>query len=196
SGEGRPRWSVGAGAGSGSRYRASVVLRARSLRSPCVITRLRQDPTAGRPSPFPSGTPGFGPPGLESGGELVLDRPAERRVLGRDLGPEARDHGTVGRHQELLEVPLHVAGLAIGVGLLGELVVDRVPLGAVDVDLLEERERHAVGRVAELADLLRSPRLLAHELVAREAEHLEAAVGVLVVQLLQARVLRCEAALG
>ena len=53
-----------------------------------------------------------------------------------------------------------------------------------------------VAGVAELADLLRGPRLLAHELVAREPEHLEALVGVLVVQLLEALVLRREAALG
>ena len=36
----------------------------------------------------------------------------------------------------------------------GELLVDRVAVGAVHVDLLEQRERDAVGGVAELADLL------------------------------------------
>ena len=100
-----------------------------------------------------------------------------------------------GRHEELLEVPLHVAGLAVGVGGLLELGEERVLLGAVHVDLLEQRELHVVGGVAEVADLLGGAGLLTHELVAGEAEHLEAARPVLLVQLLEALVLRGEAAL-
>ena len=44
---------------------------------------------------------------------------------------------------------------ALGVGDRGQLLVDRVPARAVDLDLLEHRERHAVGRRAERR---RSPR--------------------------------------
>ena len=51
-------------------------------------------------------------------GELRLDRRDQRGVLGRDLRAEAAHDLAVGRHQELLEVPLHVAGLAVGVGRL------------------------------------------------------------------------------
>ena len=89
-----------------------------------------------------------------SAGELGLDGLDERRVLGRDLRAEAAHDIAARRHEELLEVPLHVAGFAVGVGLLLELGEDRVLLVAVHVDLLEERELHAVVGVAELADLL------------------------------------------
>ena len=45
--------------------------------------------------------------------------------------------------------------------------------GTVHLDLLEHRERDAVGRRAELGDLLGCARLLAQELVAREPENRE-----------------------
>src|SRR4051794_38633468 len=130
-----------------------------------------------------------------SAGELGFDGGDERRVLRGDLRPEPAHDLTLRRHEELLEVPLHVAGLAVGVGRLLELGEDRVLLVAVHVDLLEDRERHAVGGAAELADLLRRARLLPHELVAGEAEHLEATRPVLLVQLLEALVLGRETAL-
>ena len=58
--------------------------------------------------------------------------------------------------------------------------------GAVDLDLLEHREAHAVVALAESADLIGAARLLREELVAGEAEHDQAAVLVFAVQLLQA----------
>ena len=76
-----------------------------------------------------------------------------------------------------------------------EPLEQRVGVVAVDVDLGEHRERHAEAPVAERRDLRLVARLLVAELVAREAEHGEAAVGVLVVQLLQPGVLRGEPAL-
>ena len=72
---------------------------------------------------------------------------------------------------------------------------ERVRVVAVDVDLGEQRERDAEVALAEALDLGLVPGLLVAELVAREAEHGEALVGVLVLQLLQALVLRREAAL-
>jgi hypothetical protein len=100
------------------------------------------------------------------------------RVLGLDLGPEAPDDLAGARDEELLEVPGDVAGGALGVGRRRQLLVDGVAVVAVHVDLLEEREAHAVGGRAELLDLLRRARLLAHELVAREADDREAPVAV------------------
>ena len=94
------------------------------------------------------------------------------RIVGRDLRSEPGDRA-VGADEELLEVPADVAGVPLGVGDVGELGVDRVPAGAVDLDLLEHRERHAVGRRAERLDLLGGARLLPAELVAREAEDAE-----------------------
>jgi hypothetical protein len=69
-------------------------------------------------------------------------------------------------------------------------------LRAVDVDLREHREGDAVIELAELLDLLLAAWLLAAELVAREAEHLEALAVQLAVELLEALVLRREAALA
>lgn len=70
------------------------------------------------------------------------------------------------------------------------------PALAVHVGLLKEREGHAVCRRAEGPDLLGGAGLLAAELVAGHAEHGEAAVAVLLLEVLQARVLRGQAALG
>jgi len=67
---------------------------------------------------------------------------------------------------------------------------------AVHVDLGEHGERDAVVLLAEGRDLVLGARLLVAELVAREAEDGEALAGVLVVQLLQAFVLRGETALA
>src|SRR5690242_20339169 len=68
-------------------------------------------------------------------------------------------------------------------------------LRAVHVDLREHRERDAVACLAERLDLALGPGLLAAELVAREAEHDEAAILVLFVQLLEAAVVRGQPAL-
>ena len=81
-------------------------------------------------------------------------------------------------------------------GVDGERLVDGVPPGPVHLDLLEHREGDAVGRRAELGDLVGRARLLAAELVAREADHGEPARGELLVQLLQRGVLRRQPALG
>jgi hypothetical protein len=59
------------------------------------------------------------------------------------LGREAL-HRSVGADEELLEVPSDVTRVALGVGRLVEFGVDGVLVVTVDVDLLEERERHAV----------------------------------------------------
>src|SRR5713226_7238955 len=71
-----------------------------------------------------------------------------------------------------------------------------MPTWPVDVDLGEQRERDPVVHRAELTDLLRRAGLLLAELVAREPSHGEPALGELVVEPLQALVLRCQPALG
>src|SRR5947199_6120551 len=67
-------------------------------------------------------------------------------------------------------------------------------LGAVDVDLLEQREGDLVIGRAERLDLARLPRLLRAELVAGKAEHRKAARRQIAIEILQAAILRREAA--
>ena len=74
---------------------------------------------------------------------------------GATIGRNRATTSPLGRDEELLEVPLDVAGVALRVGLGGQLVVDGVAPVAVDVDLLEQREGHAVGGASRT---WRSPR--------------------------------------
>src|SRR5450759_4132260 len=75
--------------------------------------------------------------------------------------------------EELLEVPLHLAGLAPGILRLGQLGVEGVLGASVHPDLLEHGERDGVLLRAELLDGLGAAELL-QELVARETQHREA----------------------
>src|SRR4051794_17542217 len=128
-------------------------------------------------------------------GQDPFDVGHERGVVGCHHGRVAGDDLAVGRDEELLEVPADVAVVALHIGRPGELGIERMAAGAVHVDLLEHRERDAVVERAELLDLVGRARLLAAELVAREPEDGEAAVAVVVVDLLEGGVLRGEAAL-
>ena len=75
--------------------------------------------------------------------------------VGHRARAEPVDHRTARCDQKLLEVPLHIAGLAVGVGRLGEFRVKRVTLGSVHVGLRQQGERHAVGGWSRTS---RSPR--------------------------------------
>ncbi len=65
----------------------------------------------------------------------ALDGADDLGGVGLGAGAEALHHGTVGREEKFLEVPLDVSGLAVGVGGLGQLGVERVAVVAVDVGL-------------------------------------------------------------
>ena len=82
---------------------------------------------------------------------------------------------------------MDVAGLPVGVGGRGELVVERVPVLPLTSVLASSGKVHAVGDGAELLDLLGGARLLADELVAGDAEDGEAPLAV---GLLEARPVR------
>ncbi len=71
-------------------------------------------------------------------------------------------------------------------GLLFEESKERVSIGTVYIDLLEERKSHAVVEVAEGCDVFRGAGFLRAELVAREAEDSQALRLELLVELLQA----------
>src|ERR1022692_912129 len=98
-------------------------------------------------------------------------------------------------HQELREVPLDAIAQQATLFALQKLE-DRMRVVAVDLDLREQRKVHAVIDLAEGLDLVIGPGLLMAELVARKAEHLQAAVLVLGIKRLQALVLRREPALA
>src|SRR5689334_21369381 len=83
-----------------------------------------------------------------------LDRLGDRGVLGLDPRAEPAEHLAVARHEELLEVPLHVARGPVGVGVPRQLLVERMRSGPVHLDLLVQGERHPVRRRAERGDLL------------------------------------------
>src|SRR6476661_4819957 len=110
--------------------------------------------------------------------EGLLDGFDQFRRLGVDHRAESRDDRAVAADEELLEVPADVAVVAFAVGGLLELGVERVLVVAVDVDLVREREGHSVGGAAERRHLLWRPRLLRAELVRREPDPREPAIGV------------------
>ena len=132
------------------------------------------------------GRPTSGQGGLDSFDDLRCVRLHGRREAGDDLA--------VAVHEELLEVPLHQAWQD-AVLELGELRVERVLVLAPDVGLGCQRERHAEVALAEFDDLGVGPGLLSRELVARDAEDLEALIAELVVQRLEPGVLGRETAL-
>src|ERR1019366_908664 len=98
-------------------------------------------------------------------------------------------------HQELGEVPLDAIAQQATLFALQKLE-DRMRVVAVDLDLREQRKVHAVIDLAGGLDLVIGPGLLMAELVARKAEHLQAAVLVLGIKRLQAFVLRRKSALA
>ncbi|MCY1542564.1 hypothetical protein D9M68_783190 [compost metagenome] len=104
------------------------------------------------------------------------------------------EHAAVLAHQELGEVPLDGLAAQQAGRLRAEPLVERMGLGAVDVDLAHHGKRDAEIALAEGGDLLVAAGVLLAELVAREAQHHQATRAVGLVQLLQATELRREAA--
>ena len=101
-----------------------------------------------------------------------------------------------GGDQELLEVPADVAGVAVGVGDVGQLGVERVPAVAVDLDLLRTA---GTSRRRWSSRTPRSPRRVPGSWPTNwlhgNAEDGEAAVGVAAPAASRGRVLRGEPAL-
>lgn len=135
-------------------------------------------------------------PALRVRRQRVKDRLLER--LGLSRRSPAADDLSVLPDEELLKVPLDPLDAKQTGLLLGEPLEERVGAFAVDVDLLHDGEGHAVVDLAEVLDVVVGAGLLAAELVAGEAEDLEVRVlgGDVLVELLEALVLRGEAALG
>ena len=149
--------------------------------------------------------------------QFLLD--ARFHVLRLRGGLEAADDAAFAADEELGEVPLDVGlrcvvGIGLGEHLVEQLrqrmlgveagkaclalqpLVDGVGAVAIDLDLRHQREGDAVVDAAELLDLLVGAGLLMAELVAGEADDDESLVLILLVERLEAVVLRGEAALA
>ncbi|CFW46601.1 Uncharacterised protein [Bordetella pertussis] len=114
--------------------------------------------------------------------------------FGRVGGRVAPQRQAVAPDQEFGEIPFDGAGAQqAGLACL-QPAVQRVGVGAVDVDLGEQREADGVLGFAELRDGGLVARLLAPELVARKSQDDKAFVAVRAVQFFQARVLGREPA--
>src|SRR4051794_33641914 len=103
---------------------------------------------------------------VRASGQQRLDRLDDAGVVGHHGGVEPGHDVPGAVDQELLEVPGDVAVLAGLVGDAAQLVVPRVPPGAVAPDLLGHGEGPAVRRGEKLRDLLSAAGLLPAELVA------------------------------
>ena len=67
---------------------------------------------------------------------------------------------------------------------------------AIDADFLEQRKLDTVVGGAKSSNIVRATRLLAGEIVAREAKNLQATLAIALKEAFQTRVLRRESALG
>ena len=115
-----------------------------------------------------------------------------RRVVRR----VALDHLAVRPTRNLVKFHLIDLGAEDARRLGGEPLPERMRLVAVDVDLAHHRKADAVVELAERGDLVVRARVLGAELVAREADHDQALVAVVLPELLEAGELRREAALA
>src|SRR6267378_4558780 len=103
-----------------------------------------------------------------------LDRSKNLWGLGFGHRPETTYNTTCRRDEKFFEVPLNIATTTVGVRCRGQLLVQRMSVGAVHVDLRGQREGDGVLLRAEGRDLLRCAGLLLAELITRHPDHAEA----------------------
>ncbi len=110
--------------------------------------------------------------------------------IGLGAGCKSRGDFTIAANEEFLEIPGDLP-------LLGRLRIERrqvlvkvTGIVTVDFDLFKQRKINAILGAAERLDFRRLARLLATELIARESQHHQSLIMVLLVQFLQLLVLR------
>jgi len=152
-------------------------------------------------------------------GEGLFDGGDDAWIAGRHIWGKTGQNSAIAADEEFFKVP-EDAGWGVGGGEIlrlqvtrdavaeagvvddgigcsgGELAVERVNFRPLDGDFGEKREGDGVVGGAELGDFLVGARFLRGEVVGREAEDDEAAVFVLLIELLESGVLRGEAAFG
>src|SRR5690606_35432530 len=103
------------------------------------------------------------------------------RVIRESLRAETGNDLSVAVGEEFFKIPGDIAvHFRIGVWV-GEVAVKGVLVGALYADLGEHRKADVIFEMAKFLDLLLGSRLLAHEIVGREAEYDESLGLILVV---------------
>src|SRR5690606_25216242 len=130
----------------------------------------------------------------QSARECALDGLDQLRILWRGTRREAGQHTTVPIDEKLLEIPADIARKIRT--LARQQTIQRVTLRTVDLKLAAQGKADAVVFGTELQDRRITTRLLRAELVTGDAKHAETTLLITLMQLLQPRVLRSQAAFG
>src|SRR5581483_518876 len=120
-----------------------------------------------------------------------LDFLFERRRRGRRRMP--RDHPARTIDQEFGEIPFDRGAEQSGF-LVAQILIQRMGIGAIDVDLLEHRKTDGVVALAKLLDFGGAAGFLAAELVAGKTEYRKASRAIGLLQRLETLILWGEAA--
>src|SRR5581483_12024197 len=104
-----------------------------------------------------------------------------------------RDHPARTIDQEFGEIPFDRGAEQSGF-LVSKILIERMGIGAIDVDLLEHRKTDCVIALAKLLDFGSAARLLPTELVAGKTEHRKPPRRIGLLQRLQTLILRGETA--
>src|ERR1700722_20086977 len=116
--------------------------------------------------------------------------------LGLGGGSEPLNNIALAVYEEFCEVPFDGLGAEDAVLLALQEPVQRMSGWPVHVDLGEHWKAHAVVFLAKRANLIGRAGLLLTELVAGKSQHIEPAILVVAIELLEPRVLRRESALA
>src|SRR3990167_2277620 len=126
--------------------------------------------------------------------QRLFDRLDQARVIWRGARREARQYTAIVTDEELLEIP---GDITWKLGALAcQQTIQRMAVRPIHLKLAAQREGHAIVETAERANGVLAVGLLLSKLIARQPEHAEALSFVLLIELFQTRVLRCQATFG
>src|SRR5690606_38944052 len=128
--------------------------------------------------------------------QLALQGGYEFFAVGPGGGGEPIDHTSVAVDEELREVPFDCAALLMVRLLIGEILVERALVFALDRHLGKHRESDAVVLFADRLDLVVGTWFLASKIVRGESQYDEPAVLILLEEGLQPLILRRQSTLG
>ena len=129
-------------------------------------------------------------------GQLLADDFDDLGSVRLNAGSESGHHLAMATNEEFLKIPGDVARAFGFRDERCQMFVKGVGALAIDFDFFKQVKRHVVIGRAELANVVGRARFLLSELVAGKSEYCETLLGVVLVQRLQLRVLRSQAALA